>query len=97
MRDFYIKNIHFERDCLYGHASTTTADDTMPTIKETCSSCGKPGGVPLVWGDLDRIDKSDQDMIGRGEMVCGGDAIVIDEQCRPLNMVCLACGAQWRF
>ena len=95
VRDFYIKNIHFERDFLYGHVSTTTADDTMPTIKEICASCGKSEGVPLVWGDPDLLDKSDQDMIGRGEMFCGGDAITIDEQNRPMNWACLACGVQW--
>lgn len=50
----------------------------MPTIKETCPSCGKPEGVSLVWGDLDLLDKSVQDIIRRGEKVCGGDAISID-------------------
>lgn len=66
----------------------------MSTIKNVCPSCGKPEGVPLVWGDLDLLDKPVQDQIGRGEVVCGGDAISFDEH-GTMNRECLACGAQW--
>ena len=48
-----------------------------------------------MWGDEDLLGEQVRDMIGRGEMVCGGDAISIDEQCRPMNWACLSCGHEW--
>jgi hypothetical protein len=69
--------------------------DAMPPIKAICPSCGKPQGVPLVWGDLDLLGENVRAIIGRGEMVCGGDAITIDEHGHPMSMECLACGFQW--
>lgn len=74
----------------------------METMKITdilanpiCPSCGNPSTLPLVWGDLDLLSHEDQERIARGEAVCGGDAIVVDEQGRAYNMICSACDAEW--
>jgi hypothetical protein len=48
-----------------------------------------------MWGDLELLDKRSQEMIGRGEMVYGGDAISCDEKCRPMNKTCLSCKHEW--
>jgi hypothetical protein len=34
-------------------------------------------------------------MIGRGEMVCGGDAISCDGNGCPMDMACLSCKWEW--
>lgn len=67
----------------------------MPAIKTICPSCGKPQGVRLVWGDEDLLDVHAQDIIGLGEMVCGGDAISIDDAGRSSDQECLCCGTRW--
>lgn len=67
----------------------------MPAIKTTCPSCAKIQGVPLVWGDVDLLDEDLQEMIGRGGMVCGGDAISIDDAGRSSDQECLCCGTRW--
>ena len=66
----------------------------MPALKTICPSCGKRQAVPLVWGNQDLLDEHSRGKIARGEMVCGGDAITIDEQGRSMDRMCVACGAE---
>ena len=81
---------------IYCHDSLTTSKDTMPTLKPTCPSCGKPEGVHVVYGDYDLLPESVRSQVDRSEMLCSGDAITIDEQGRSMDLACITCGAEWR-
>ena len=48
-----------------------------------------------MWGDQELFDEHVRHMIGRAEIVCGGDAVSIDLAGRPTNRECLGCGTQW--
>jgi hypothetical protein len=67
----------------------------MSTIKFVCPSCGKPEGVPLVYGDAEYLAEEDRAQLDRNAVICVGDAITIDEHCRPMNMACLSCRHEW--
>lgn len=68
----------------------------MPTTKETCPSCGKPEGLPVVYGDYELLPDDVRSQMDRGEVLCGGDSISVDDDGRPMNMACLACTWEWR-
>jgi hypothetical protein len=69
------------------------ADELM--LIGICPSCGKSEGVPLVYGDYEYLNEGIRAKVERGEVVCGGDAIALDEGNHVLNRACLSCEWEW--
>jgi len=67
----------------------------MSTARKICPSCGKSAGVPLVNRDKELLPDDKTEKLQQGEIVCGNNAIMIDDQTRPMNIRCVSCGAEW--
>lgn len=49
----------------------------------------------MVYGGLEYLDEETQLQVERGVVVCGGDAIAINQSNHVENRACLACGNEW--
>jgi hypothetical protein len=66
----------------------------MNPTNDTCPECGKPEGIPIIWG---KPPAEAADKIARGEVVCGGCDIWSAVCGTVMNRECQACGHQWHL
>lgn len=67
----------------------------MPISEKQCPLCGGKEVRPLIYGDLDLIDARHRALVVCGEVVCGGDAVMVDSAGRAADMACLSCRTHW--
>jgi hypothetical protein len=66
----------------------------MISIHDMCPECGKPEGIPIIWG---KPPAEAADQIARGEVICGGCDIWSSVCGTVMNRECQACGHQWHL